>query len=348
MANNYFTHTDRALDNTLITADQYNDGFDGVQTGFDLLPDPDDLTLGLNIYASAVATGSSYDVSLPSITSYSDGLTVRISPDTTNPGSSQLQINSLGYINVYRDNLSVIEAGDLVANSIYTISYSSTTGGWILQTAPASIVTEAAAIYDDFDDRYLGAKSLAPSSDNDGDTLIAGALYYDTVLNSMFVYSGVAWEPVNSYVKYVADTPPASPYNGQEWFDTSAGVDYTWYEDGDSGQWLQQSLFASGEATISLDVNTELTTVSVTATGTLDVTKNVSFIDATSGDVVATLPTAVGNTGSFIHTKRVDSSVNTVTIDTTGSETIDNYTDITLAENQNLMIISDGTNWRIL
>ena len=348
MANNYFNHTNRALENTLITADQYNDGLDGVQTGFDLLPDPIELALGLNVYASAVATGNLYNVTLSNITSYTDGLTIRISPDTTNTGSARLQINALGYINIKRDNLEVLGAGDLVATSIYTLSYSSSVSAWILQTAPASIVSEAAAIYDDFDDRYLGAKALAPSADNDGDTLISGAIYFSTTTSIMYVWDGIAWVALNQYTKYIADEPPPSPYNGQEWFDTSSGVDYTYLNDGDSAQWVQQTLFASGGDVITLDVNTSLTTLDITATGSLDVTKNVNFIDATSGDIVATLPTAVGNIGSFIHTKRVDSSINSVTIATTGAETIDNYISITLAENQNLMVISDGTNWRIL
>jgi len=86
----------------------------------------------------------------------------------------------------------------------------------------------------------------------------------------------------------------------------------------------------------------------VTTTGLLDITKNVNFIDATAGSIVGTLPTAVGNLGSFIHAKRVDGSVNSVTMDTFGAETIDNATSIGLAENENLMVISDGTNWRIL
>ena len=348
MPNSYFNHTNRASANTLITDDQYNDGLDAVETGFDQFPDPTDLNNGLNIFASAVATGNSYDSTITSVTSYSNGLTVRIEPDTTNTGPAQFQINTLGYITVKRDNLSTLESGDLVATSIYTLSYSTNASAWILQTAPASIVSEAAAIYDDFDDRYLGPKAIAPSSDNDGNTLIVGAIYFDTTQTQMFVYTGTTWIALNTYTKYIADTPPSSPYQGQEWFDTSVGIDYTWYEDGDSGQWLQQTFFADAASSIIIDVNTSLTTTSVTATGSLDINTNVNFVDATSGNLIGTLPTAVGNLGSFIHVKRVDSSVNTVTIDTTGSETIDNFDSLTLAENQNLMVISDGANWRIL
>ena len=40
--------------------------------------------------------------------------------------------------------------------------------------------TNAAASFDSFDDRYLGAKSSDPSVDNDGDALIAGALYFNS------------------------------------------------------------------------------------------------------------------------------------------------------------------------
>jgi trimeric autotransporter adhesin len=47
-------------------------------------------------------------------------------------------------------------------------------------------------VYDNFDDRYLGAKSTAggdPTLDNDGDALIDGALFFDTTNNVMKVYN---------------------------------------------------------------------------------------------------------------------------------------------------------------
>jgi hypothetical protein len=51
----------------------------------------------------------------------------------------------------------------------------------------------AAISYDNFDDRYLGAKASDPTLDNDGDALITGALYFNTVSNAMQVYNGTAW-----------------------------------------------------------------------------------------------------------------------------------------------------------
>ena len=60
-------------------------------------------------------------------------------------------------------------------------------------TEAASSATSAAASYDSFDDRYLGAKSSAPSTDNDGDALIDGALYWNSTSDQMFAWDGSAW-----------------------------------------------------------------------------------------------------------------------------------------------------------
>lgn len=64
----------------------------------------------------------------------------------------------------------------------------------------STAATNAAASYDSFDDRYLGAKSSEPSVDNDGDALVTGALFYDTTATAMKVYTGSAWA-----VAYVSD-----------------------------------------------------------------------------------------------------------------------------------------------
>lgn len=52
----------------------------------------------------------------------------------------------------------------------------------------AAALAACQTIYDNFDDRYLGQKSSEPTLDNDGNALIDGALYYNTVDNKMYVY----------------------------------------------------------------------------------------------------------------------------------------------------------------
>lgn len=54
-------------------------------------------------------------------------------------------------------------------------------------------VIAAAAALDAFDDRYLGAKAVAPAVDNDGGALITGALYWHTGTAKMMVWNGSAW-----------------------------------------------------------------------------------------------------------------------------------------------------------
>ena len=58
------------------------------------------------------------------------------------------------------------------AASSATAAASSATAAASSATSAASSATSAAASYDSFDDRYLGAKSSAPTVDNDGDALI--------------------------------------------------------------------------------------------------------------------------------------------------------------------------------
>jgi hypothetical protein len=76
-------------------------------------------------------------------------------------------------------------------------------------TAAAASAAAAAASYDSFDDRYLGSKSSAPTLDNDGNALVTGALYWNSVTNLMFVWSGSSWGSISSSAeiyryKYVA------------------------------------------------------------------------------------------------------------------------------------------------
>jgi hypothetical protein len=65
-------------------------------------------------------------------------------------------------------------------------------------TAAAASAAAAATSYDDFDDRYLGPKSTPPTLDNDGNALVTGALYWNSVSNEMFAWTGSAWGSISS------------------------------------------------------------------------------------------------------------------------------------------------------
>jgi hypothetical protein len=65
-------------------------------------------------------------------------------------------------------------------------------------SAAAASAAAAATTYDNFDDRYLGAKATPPTLDNDGNALITGALYWNSTSNSMFAWTGSAWGSISS------------------------------------------------------------------------------------------------------------------------------------------------------
>ena len=75
-------------------------------------------------------------------------------------------------------------------------------------------------------------------------------------------------------------------------------------------------------------------------------------VDATSGNVTITLPSAAsmfgGTVGIVYHIKRIDTSGNTVTVQRTGSDTIDGATSFTLTSMQSKTVQSaGGTAWYI-
>ena len=79
-----------------------------------------------------------------------------------------------------------------------TASASSAAAASTSETNAASSATAAAASYDSFDDRYLGAKSSAPTTDNDGDALAEGAMYYDTGDDIIYVWNGSTWQTITT------------------------------------------------------------------------------------------------------------------------------------------------------
>mgnify|MGYP001107095916 CR=1 FL=1 len=83
---------------------------------------------------------------------------------------------------------------DMNGNDIINAS-SLVVGGvdYLAQSLAYKNAAEAAKVaaelaYDNFDDRYLGVKTSDPSTDNDGNALLDGALFFDTTLNVLKAY----------------------------------------------------------------------------------------------------------------------------------------------------------------
>ena len=121
------------------------------------------------------------------------------------------------------------------ATSATNASNSATASASSASDAAASAAA-AAASYDNFDDRYLGSKSSAPTLDNDGNALLTGALYYNngTVTpadKGMYVYDGSQWIAASAASTAILTIYKFTATGGQTTFsgtgDTGVSLVYT-------------------------------------------------------------------------------------------------------------------------
>lgn len=79
------------------------------------------------------------------------------------------------------------------AASSASLASSSASSAAAAQIAAEAARDQALTAYDNFDDRYLGPKASDPSTDNDGNALVGGTLYFNTTDGIMKLYTGTAW-----------------------------------------------------------------------------------------------------------------------------------------------------------
>jgi hypothetical protein len=175
----------------------------------------------------------------------------------------------------YIDTLfgSTVSAADSAAAAAISESNAAGSASDASNSAAAALVSEqnalaseqaAAASFDSFDDRYLGAKNANPTLDNDGDALLTGALYFNTVANEMRVYDGVTWKAAGSAINGTATRQTFTATAAQTTFTISGG-----YDAGFADVYLNGVKLVNG-----VDVNVSSGTDVVLATG------------ATGGDIV--------------------------------------------------------------
>ena len=147
------------------------------------------------------------------------------SADAANKGYVDTQITNLvngapGILDTLGEIATQIQSGGTFYDSLVLKSGSTMTGALTLSGAPtvdlhaatklyvdgvagsataaAASAAAAATTYDNFDDRYLGAKTSAPTLDNDGNALITGAIYWNTPGATMYALTGSAWGSISS------------------------------------------------------------------------------------------------------------------------------------------------------
>ncbi len=143
-----------------------------------------------NSAASATASANSATASAGSATNSAASATASAGSATASATSAT---NSAASATASAGSATTATTQAGIATTQAGIATTQATNASASATAAAGSATSASNTYISFDDRYLGSKAVAPTLDNYGGALIVGALYWDTVVNSMKVYDGALW-----------------------------------------------------------------------------------------------------------------------------------------------------------
>lgn len=90
-------------------------------------------------------------------------------------------------------------------------------------------------------------------------------------------------------------------------------------------------------------------TRTLTATGSAGASDYLLLVNATAGAVTVNLPAAANSNGVYLIVKKTDASVNAVTVDANGAETIDGAaTQVITAQYDAVTVFCDGSGWWIV
>jgi len=140
---------------------------------------------------SATAAATSATAASTSATAAATSATNAASSATAAAGSATSAATSA--TNASNSATAAATSATNASNSAAAAATSATNAASSATTA-STAATAAAASYDSFDDRYLGAKAANPTLDNDGDALVTGAIYFNTVAVEMRVWTGSVWQ----------------------------------------------------------------------------------------------------------------------------------------------------------
>ncbi|RLD78908.1 MAG: hypothetical protein DRJ15_10590, partial [Bacteroidetes bacterium] len=145
MSNEYYNNQHTLNKHELAKGSDVENKLDGVEAGFDKLPSPDDFATILTPYVTTTATGNEYAVPLD-ISAYIDGMTVNVKLDAPNTGPVTLNVNNLGPVSLLLADFVVLQANDLIINSILECRYNGTV--FIMTSGTPGIISRSEAAAD--------------------------------------------------------------------------------------------------------------------------------------------------------------------------------------------------------
>ena len=170
----------------------------------------DAVSAGTSAAAAATSESNAATSESNAATSESNAATSESNAATSASNASTSEANALASANAASTSAGNASTSETNAAASAAAALISEGNASTSETNAAASAAAAASSYDDFDDRYLGQKAVAPTLDNDGGALLTGALYFNTVDNSMYVYTGSAWVSVSNTASSAAAAASAA------------------------------------------------------------------------------------------------------------------------------------------
>jgi hypothetical protein len=211
-----------------------------------------------------------------------------------------------------------------IATTQATNAGNSAVAAGVSETNASNSAIAAAASYDSFDDRYLGAKASNPALDNDGNTLLVGAIYFNTVSNEMRVWTGAAWilatgiAGVSSFNTRTGVVTLTSA-------DVTSALTFTPYNATNPAGYITSSGSISGNAATATTLQTARTINGVSFNGSANITvADATKLPLTGGTMAGNILLDVDGTRSIGASAAALSSLfaNTLARDTAGALTL--------------------------
>ncbi len=150
-------------------------------------------TMGASVTAAATSAASAATSATAAATSAASAATSASAASTSETNAATSASSALTSANSASTSAASAATSATASASSATAAATSASSASTSASSALTSANSAAASYDQFDDRYLGAKSSFPTLDNDGNTLAVGAIFFYTVDNNMYAWSGTTW-----------------------------------------------------------------------------------------------------------------------------------------------------------